>query len=92
MWIERTGRSPLAAFADHLSFARVVFVLVYAPGAAAVTNGVVMDMSVALSSSEFSKQAQETVSMAFALCESRLQAKGSQLSPELRPCPPPRSR
>lgn len=43
-----------------------------------------MDMSVALSSSEFSKQAQRTVSMAFALCESRLQAKGSQLSPELR--------
>ena len=43
-----------------------------------------MEMSVALSFSEFSKQSQTTVSMAFALCESRLQAKGSPPSPELR--------
>lgn len=52
--------------------------------AAAFTHGAIMKKEVAVCSSEFEKQARETVSLALALCEDRIKAGDGNITAELK--------
>ena len=52
--------------------------------AAALTNGVAMEKTALIRSSEFEALAQETVSLALVICERRIKANQCKITPELK--------